>query len=159
MHLPDRSLRLHGSAGLIAAAVLLTTCSLVTGFDDARFRSALGGDGDIDADADTDADTDADSDSDSDSDSDADSDTDADSDPDLDGFIEGTCCGGEGNECRGPVRSCLAFGANSNPYFCSRLCDPAHDDCAPPMYCIWWDEQGGRCTFASEPYDCYDPRQ
>ena len=152
---------MHRPARLTFLLLALTSasCSLITGFDDQRFRG-VGGDGDIDADADTDADSDADTDVDVDvdSDSDADADADADADGDADGFVEGTCCGGEGDECRGVGRTCLSFGDLSNPYFCSRICNPQDDDCEPPMYCIVWDgPTDGRCTFASEPYECYPP--
>jgi len=140
---------------------LTAACSAITGFEDERFEAVLGdGDGDIDADADTDTDADADSDADADTDGDVDSDgdSDGDADSDADGFVEGTCCGGEGDECRGPGRTCLSWGDLSNPYFCSRICNPQDDDCEPPMYCIVWDgPTDGRCTFASEPYECYPP--
>ncbi len=129
-------------------------CSAITGFEDGRFEAVLGdGDGDIDADADADTDADADSDADADTDGDVDSD----SDSDADGFVEGTCCGGDGDECRGPGPTCLQMN-EGNPYFCSRICNPQDDDCEPPMYCIVWDGPAdGRCTFASDPYECYPP--
>jgi hypothetical protein len=86
----------------------------------------------------------------------ADGDADADADSDADGFVEGTCCEGEGDECRGAGRTCLSFGDELNPYFCSRICDPQDDDCAPTMYCIVWDgPTDGRCVFASDPYECH----
>jgi hypothetical protein len=156
-------LRRPARLSLLAAAFLTTTCSALTGFEDDRFEAVLDdpGDGDIDVDADsdgdTDVDTDVDGDVDGDVDADADTDADVDGDADADGFVEGTCCGGKGDECRGPGPTCLQMN-EGNPFFCSRVCNPQNDDCEPPMYCIAWDgPNDGRCTFASDPYDCYPP--